>query len=71
MELAAAGIAVESIAPVDTDEAKHGQIETHAETGRIVHLEGLELRNIAPAITALDESENSNGGTATLYDGLA
>ena len=54
MEVASAIGAVETIAPVDTYEAEHGEVEANAETSRVVHLEGLELREVGPAVAAFD-----------------
>ena len=63
--------AVETIAPVNTDEAKHGEVEAHTDACRVIHLERLELREGFPAVAAFDEAKEPNGGAATLNDGLA
>ena len=46
MELAAAGGSIETISPVYTDKAQHGEIKADTQTCGVVHLEGLELREV-------------------------
>ena len=70
VELTTAGGTIESVAPVNTDESQHGQIETDAEACGVVQLEGLELGEVGPTVTTLEEAQHPNNGTGTLDDGL-
>ena len=55
---------VETIGPVDTHQTHHGEEDTYAETGRALHLEGVEVLGICPGITAFEEAETVDGGVA-------
>ena len=70
MELTTTGSAIEAIAPVNTNESQHGQIETDAEACGVVQLKRLELGEVGPTITTLEEAQHPNNGTGTFNDGL-
>ena len=71
MELTATRGTVESIAPIHTNQAYHGHEQPHTHTSRIIHLERLELGEIAPAVATFEESKDPDGGAAAFHDGLA
>ena len=67
MELAAAILfaaehVVETIGPVDTQKADHGQEDAHADSGRPFHVEGIEILHARLSITALDEGQGIDVG---------
>ena len=68
MELAAAVIAVEAIAPVDAYQSEHRHIEPYADTCRVIELERLEVLCRAPRVAALKEAKRINGHSSTLIN---
>lgn len=48
---------LEAIGPVDTHESDHGQQNAYADTGRAPHVEGVELLDVHPGITAFKEGQ--------------
>ena len=65
MELAARGVRstryfIETIAPVETEHAEHREIYSHAETGRTIQVERVELVETEPAVTGLHKCEGIN-----------
>ena len=62
VELAAADflpvdILLETVSPVNAQETHHRQEDTHAHAGGTLHVEGVEVLNICPGITAFEEGE--------------
>ena len=63
MELASTvGLVVKSIAPVYAKQAYHREEYPHAHTCGTLDLEGVELAEIRPAVTALQECQGIDGG---------
>ena len=64
MELTASGIVagVEAVAPVNAEQTDHRQEDTHAYTGAALDLEGIEVPDIAPAVTSFEEGQYKYGG---------
>ena len=63
MELASAVLAVvEAVAPVDAQQADHREEDADAHTGAPLDLERVELTDVRPAVTALEEAEDIDGG---------
>ena len=63
MELAAAVLGVvETVAPVHAQESDHREEDTDADTGTALDLERVELADVRPAVTALEEAEDIDGG---------
>ena len=55
---------VETIGPVDTHQSYHRQEDTYTQTGRALHVEGIELLDFCPRVTAFHETETVDGGVA-------
>ena len=55
---------VETVGPVDTHQTNHREEDTYAETCRTLHLEGVEVSDLCPGITTLEEPESVDGGVA-------
>ncbi len=53
---------VETVAPVNTEEAEHREIETHTHTGTTLEVEGGEVFNGGPTVTCLSEGESVDCG---------
>ena len=66
MELAvfavASGHIIETVSVVEAEQAEHRQIDAHADTGRLVHIEGVILPFVEPALASLQEGEHVDGG---------
>ena len=52
---------VEAIAPVETEQAEHRQVDTHADSCRTLHIEGVEVLEPEPAVTSLKEGQGVDG----------
>ena len=48
---------VETVSPVDTQQAHHRQHDAHTYTGRTFHVEWVELLNVVPGITSFCKSQ--------------
>ena len=48
---------VETVGPVDTHQTNHRQEDAHTHTGRTFQLEGVEILELGPGITALDKGQ--------------
>ena len=53
---------VEAVGPVDTHQTHHREIDTDTQSGRALHLEGIEILGLSPGITAFEEAESVDGG---------
>ena len=72
MELAAAvdGI-VETVAPVDTEQTDHREEDSHTEAGGTLDLERVEVADVGPAVTALEEAQYEDRGLRLEDDRIA
>ena len=75
MELAAADflpvdILLETVSPVNAQETHHRQEDTHAHAGGTLHVEGVEVLNICPGITAFEEGEGVDAGGGLHHHGV-
>ena len=62
---------VEAIRPVDTKQTHHGQHDAYTETGRALHVEGVELADVVPRITALEEGQGIDVGRVAQHQRVA
>ena len=61
MELSlAVGIIIEAIAPVYTEKTDHRKVYPHADSGRPLDLERIEITDVRPSITAFEEYEGED-----------
>ena len=60
--LGASGHLVEAVAPVKAEQTEHRQIDAHADAGLLVHIEGVILPFVEPALASLQEGEHVDGG---------
>ena len=61
VELASAVLlVVKAIAPVNSEQADHRKVDSHADTGRSLDLERIEVPDVRPAITSFQESQGEN-----------
>ena len=49
---------VETVTPVNTEQSKHRQEYSGAHTGRPLHLEGIEVLDVGPAVTSFEERKH-------------
>ena len=56
------GNRVETVAPVEAKQAEHWQIDAHAQTDRLVHLEGIVFAFVNPTLTSLHKSQHIDSG---------
>ena len=52
---------VKSPSPVHTEESDHRQEYPHAHTGRPLDLERIEISDVGPAVTCLQEAQHIDG----------
>ena len=53
---------IEAVAPVEAEQAEHRQIDTHTETRRAFHIEGVEVLEPKPAVTGFEEGQGIDSG---------
>ena len=70
LTLAAGGV-VETVTPVDTEQAYHRQEDTHAYTGAPLDLQRIEIAYVGPAVAAFQEEQGEDGGRRLEYNGIA
>lgn len=48
---------LEAVSPVDTEQADHRKLDAHAQTGRPLHIERIELTHLVPSVTTFEEGK--------------
>ena len=61
---------VETVGPVDTKQADHGKEDAGTDTDGTLHVERIEVLDVAPRITSLSEYQTIEVGAGTQDEGI-